>query len=93
MCSDHSHSGPSCSFLVVSDSVTPWTAANPAPLSMGFFTQEYWSGLPFLPPGDVPGPGMKPVSPGSLALAGSFYLPLSQLGNPLWSLGIHKIIC
>ena len=86
MCADHSHSGPSCSCLVVSDAATPWIAANQAPLSMGFFRQEYWSELPFLPPGDLPDPGMKPVSPGAPALAGSFFLPLSQLGCPLWSL-------
>ena len=39
---------------VVSDSVTPWTAARQAPLSMGFSRQEYWSGLPGPPPGDLP---------------------------------------
>ena len=34
--------------------VTPWTVARQAPLAMGFSRQEYWSGLPFLPPGDLP---------------------------------------
>ena len=48
---------------VVSDSVTPWTVACQAPLSMGFSRQEYWSGLPFLSPGDLPDPGIKPRSP------------------------------
>ena len=43
---------------VVSDSVTPWTVAGPAPLSMGFSRQEYWSGLPRPPPGDLPKPGI-----------------------------------
>ena len=47
---------------VVSDSATPWTAAHQAPLSMGFPRQEYWSGLPFPPPGDLPDPGIEPVS-------------------------------
>ena len=42
---------------------TPWTVACQAPLSMGFSRQEYWSGLPFPSPGDLPGPGMKPASP------------------------------
>ena len=43
---------------VVSDTfVTPWTVAHQAPLSMGFSRQEYWSGLPFPPPGDLPNPG------------------------------------
>ena len=46
---------------------TPWTVACQAPLSMGFSRQEYWSGLPFPPPGDVPDPGIEPVS---LVLAG-----------------------
>ena len=43
--------------------VTPWTAACQAPLSMGFSRQEYWSGLPFPSPGDLPDPGIEPRSP------------------------------
>ena len=43
--------------------VTPWTVARQDPLSVGFSSQEYWSGLPFPPPGDLPKPGIKPVSP------------------------------
>ena len=39
---------------------TPWTVAHRAPLSMGFSRQEYWSGLPFPPPGDLPDPGLNP---------------------------------
>ena len=42
---------------------TPWTIAHQAPLSMGFSRQQYWSGLPFPPPGDLPNPGNKPGSP------------------------------
>ena len=42
------------------------------PLSMGFSRQEYWSGLPFPSPGDLPNPGIKPASLMSLALAGRF---------------------
>ena len=42
---------------------TPWTVAHQAPLSMGFSKQEYWSGLPFPSPGDLPNPGIKPGSP------------------------------
>ena len=49
---------------------TPWTVAHQAPLSMGFSRQEYWSGLPFLSPGDLPNTGMEPTSP---ALAGKFF--------------------
>ena len=41
---------------------TPWTVACQAPLSMGFSRQNYWSGLPLLPPGYLPDPGIKPVS-------------------------------
>ena len=40
-----------------------WTVANQAPLSMGLSGQEYWSGLPFPTPGDLPNPGIKPGSP------------------------------
>ena len=43
--------------------VTPWTIAYQAPLSMGLSRQEYWSGLPFPPPGDLPDPGIEPRSP------------------------------
>ena len=53
--------------------VAPWTVARQAPLSMGFSSQEYWSGLPFSSPGDGPDPGIKPVSPVSPALAGEFF--------------------
>ena len=47
--------------------MTPWAIVHQAPLSMGFSKQEYWSGLPCPPPGDLPDPGIKPTSP---ALAG-----------------------
>ena len=42
---------------------TPWTIAHQGPLAMGFFRQEYWSELPFPPPGDLPDPGIKLTSP------------------------------
>ena len=42
---------------------TPWTVAYQAPLSMEFSRQEYWSGLPFPSPGDLPNPGIEPGSP------------------------------
>ena len=48
---------------VLSNSVTPWTVARQAPLSLGFSRKEYWSGLPFLSPGDLPHPGIEPGSP------------------------------
>ena len=57
--------------------VIPWTVACQAPLSMGFSSPEYWRGLPFLSPGDLPDPGIKPeIDPSSLmspALAGRFF--------------------
>ena len=64
--------------------VTQWTVARQAPLSMGFSRQEYWSGLPFPPPGDLPDPGMEPMPPASPALVDKFLttLPLRHLGNP-----------
>ena len=42
---------------------TPWTVARQAPLSMGLSRQEYWRGLPFPSPGDLPNPGIEPGSP------------------------------
>ena len=56
---------------------TTWTVACQAPLSMGFSRQEYWSGVPCHPPGDLPDPGIEPVSP---ALTGGF-LPLSHVAS------------
>ena len=55
--------------------VTPPTIALQAPLSMGFSRQEYWSGLPCLPPGDLPDPGIEPASVMSPAVAGGFFTP------------------
>ena len=53
--------------------VTPWTAAHQALLPKGFSRQEYWSELPCPPPGDLPDPGIKPVSLRSPALACGFF--------------------
>ena len=52
---------------------TPLTVACQAPLSMGFFSQEYWNGLPFSPPGNLPNPGIEPATLRSPALAGGFF--------------------
>ena len=57
----------------MSDSETSWTVAHQALLSMGFFRQEYWSGLLCPPLGDLPDPGIEPASPTSPALAGRFF--------------------
>ena len=55
-----------------------WTVAYQAPLSMGFFRQEYWSGLPFPSPGELPNPGIEPGSPALQADA----LPSEPPGKP-----------
>ena len=60
--------------------VTPWTVANQAPLSTGFSRQEYWSGLPCAPPGNLSNPEIKQVSPVSPALQVDS-LPLSHKGS------------
>ena len=54
------HSCLSVSRSIMSDSVIPRTVAHQAPLSMGFSRQEYWSGLSFPSPGDLPNPGVRP---------------------------------
>ena len=58
--------------------VTPWTVADQAPPSMGFSRQEYWSGLPFHSPGDLPNPGIEPRSPALQADS----LPSKPPGKP-----------
>ena len=63
-------------------SVTPWTAARQAPLSMVFFRQEYCGGLPFPPPRDLPYQSIEPVSPASPALQVDSW-PLSHGGSPI----------
>ena len=62
-----SHFGPVQFFATV------WTVAHQAPLSLGFPTQEHWSGLPFPSAGHLPDPGIKPLSLKSLALSGGFF--------------------
>ena len=59
---------------------TPWTVAYEAPLSMGFSRQEYWSGLPFPSPGELPNPGIEPRSPALHVDA----LTSDPPGKPLW---------
>ena len=54
---------------------TLWTVTLQAPLTMGFSRQDYWSGLPCPPPGDLSDPGIKPVSP---ALAGGFFTTFNK---------------
>ena len=60
---------------------TPWTVACQAPVSMGFSRQEYWSGLPFSSPGDLPDPGIKPRTPALQADC----LPTELRGKPIFT--------
>ena len=55
--------------------VTLWTTTRQAPLSMRFFRQEYWRGLPFPPSGDLPDPGIEPASPAAPELQAGSLLP------------------
>ena len=82
--------------------VTLWTVACQPPLSVGLSGQEYWSGLPCPPPGDLPDPGIKPMSLASPALAGRFFttsttwehVKVAQsyltLCNPIQSMGFSR---
>ena len=73
-----------CGGLVAKSCPTPaipWTVACQAPLPMGFSRQEYWSGFPFPPPGDLPDTGTETASPASPALQADS-LPLSHWRNP-----------
>ena len=67
---------------------TPETSAHPTPLSMVFSRQEYWSGLPLPPPGDLPDLGIQFVWPVSPALAGGF-LTTEPLAKP-WHTILHS---
>ena len=64
---------------------TPWTVAHQAPLSMGFSRQEYWSGLPCPPPGDLPDPGMEPESLMSPVLVGWYFITSATWEAPCLS--------
>ena len=70
-----------CACSIVPDSATLWTVICQAPLSMGFSRQEYWSGLSFPPPRDLPSSGIKPTSPVSPALQADS-LPTEPWGKP-----------
>ena len=71
--------------------VIPWTVAHQAPLSMGLSRQEYWSGLPCPPPGDLSDTGIEPVSFMSPALAGGFFITSTTWEAPVWY--IHCLFC
>ena len=67
---------------------TLWIVAHQSPLSMGFSRQEHWIGLLYPPPGDLPDPGIKPISLLSPALAGRFFTASATWEGrlPLYSL-------
>ena len=67
------------SFSHVQLFATPWTVAHQATVSMGFSREEYWSGLPSPPPGDLPNPGIEAGSPALKADSS----PLSHRGTPI----------
>ena len=74
-----------CGFVAKSDSfMTAWIVAHQTSLSMGFSKQEFWSGLPFPSPWDLPDPGMEPGSPESPALQVDSLLA-EPLGSPLFT--------
>ena len=70
--------------------VTLWTVVHKTPLSMGFSKQEYWSGLPCPPPGDLPNPGVEPAPLMFPALGDGFFITsttwkdLNDIGDFLW---------
>ena len=80
--------------IVMSDSAIPWIVACPTPLSMEFPRQEYWSGLPFPSPGDLPNLGIKPESPAwqvnSLSSEPPCWCPI--LGLPAFKTVRNKVL-
>ena len=79
---------------------TPWTVAHQVSLSLEFSRQEYWTGLPFPPPGDLPDPGIKPGSPAlqadfllsELPGAGHFSAPLRHEGASRYTLTLYSLV-
>ena len=70
---------------------TLWTVARQAPLSMGFSRQEYWRGLPFSTPVDLPNLGIEPACHISPALAGRFFTTSATWGAPLKEVEVYQI--
>ena len=80
------------SFGHVQLTATPWTEAHQAPLSMGFPSQEYWSGLPCPPPRDLPDLGIELASLSSPTLAGRFFTSSNTWDNLLSGLKIYSVL-
>ena len=85
MCTKHGLLPVLFSHKVLSDSATPWTAAHQAPPSMGFPRQEYWSGLPFPSPWNLPNPAVELLALSSPSLGGRFFTT-EPLGKPKYGL-------
>ena len=72
---------------------TPGTVTHQAPQTMEFSRQEYWSGVPFPAPGDLPDPGTEPASLASPALAGGFFTIVTP-GKPMSvCLSLSELLC
>ena len=78
--------GVSVGHLVMYNSAIPGVIACQAPLSIEFSRQEYWSGLPYPPPGHLPDPGIEPTSLTSSAVIGRFFTT-----SATWESGVEKI--
>ena len=80
-----------CTLSGVQLFATPWTIARQAPWSMGYSRQEFWSGLPFPFPGDLPNPGIEPTAPAASPALRVNSLLLNHLGSqvPNTYLNIH----
>ena len=72
--------------------LTLWTVAHQTPLSREFYRQDYWRALPFPPPGDLPNPGIEPMSPASPALAGRFFTA-EPPGKDLYNSILESNVC
>ena len=84
---------PDCSLSRVQFFATPWTIACQAPLPMEFSWQEYWSGVPFPTPGDLPNPGIEPTSLVSPALASGFFTTKPPGKPKIMCACIHIWVC
>ena len=81
-------------FSRVQPFATPWTVACQAPLFTGFYRQEYWSGLPFPPPGDLSHPGIQPMSHVSHHMHWpADFLPLAPPGKPCAVMDAPQFCC
>ena len=84
------YKGRTCMCLLMSNPLWPHEA-HQAPLSMGFSRQEYWSGLPFPPPEDLPNPGIEPTSLAFSDLAGRFFTTESPVKPTAYT--AHEFMC